>query len=81
MLLPGDLSHADTLQPLWDSFGRLVEPLTSQRPWMVTQGNHEVEKIPVVHSQSFTSYNARWLMPFEQSGSTSNFSNIHARND
>ncbi|XP_055811612.1 probable purple acid phosphatase 20 [Solanum dulcamara] len=72
MLLPGDLSYADTLQPRWDSFGRLVEPLASQRPWMVTQGNHEVEKIPVLHSQSFTSYNARWLMPFEQSGSTSN---------
>lgn len=72
MLLPGDLSYADTLQPRWDSFGRLVEPLASRRPWMVTQGNHEVEKIPVLHSQSFTSYNARWLMPFEQSGSTSN---------
>ncbi|KAK4348371.1 hypothetical protein RND71_031126 [Anisodus tanguticus] len=72
MLLPGDLSYADTLQPLWDSFGQLVEPLASRRPWMVTQGNHEIEKIPVVHSEAFSSYNARWLMPFEQSGSTSN---------
>ncbi|GMP84522.1 hypothetical protein CsSME_00038019 [Camellia sinensis var. sinensis] len=72
LLLPGDLSYADTIQPLWDSFGRLVEPLASQRPWMVTQGNHEIEKIPVIHSQSFTSYNARWHMPFEQSGSNSN---------
>lgn len=72
MLLPGDLSYADTLQTLWDSFGRLVEPLASRRPWMVTQGNHEIEKIPILHRQSFTSYNARWLMPFEQSGSTSN---------
>ncbi|CAM8955282.1 unnamed protein product [Rhodiola kirilowii] len=72
LLLPGDLSYADTLQPLWDSFGQLVEPLASQRPWMVTQGNHEVEKIPVMHSQPFTSYNARWHMPFEESGSDSN---------
>ncbi|KAF9599363.1 hypothetical protein IFM89_036849 [Coptis chinensis] len=72
MLLPGDLSYADFYQPLWDSFGRLVEPLASQRPWMVTQGNHEIEKIPVFHSQSFTSYNARWHMPFEESGSDSN---------
>nr|DAD28800.1 TPA_asm: hypothetical protein HUJ06_030268 [Nelumbo nucifera] len=39
---------------------------------MVTQGNHEVEKIPIVHSHSFTSYNARWHMPFEESGSNSN---------
>lgn len=72
LLLPGDLSYADTIQPLWDSFGRLVEPLASQRPWMVTQGNHEIEKIPVIHSKPFTSYNARWHMPFEESASDSN---------
>ncbi|GKD63536.1 probable purple acid phosphatase 20 [Tanacetum coccineum] len=72
LLLPGDLSYADTLQSLWDSFGRLVEPLASQRPWMVTQGNHEVEKIPVIHKTPFTAYNARWHMPYEESGSTSN---------
>nr|XP_043611444.1 probable purple acid phosphatase 20 [Erigeron canadensis] len=71
-LLPGDLSYADMLQHRWDSFGRLVEQLASQRPWMVTQGNHEVEKIPVVHSTPFTAYNARWHMPYEESGSTSN---------
>ncbi|KZV48951.1 Purple acid phosphatase 21 [Dorcoceras hygrometricum] len=71
-LLPGDLSYADTEQPLWDSFGTLVEPLASSRPWMVTQGNHEIETIPVLHSQSFTAYNARWLMPYQESQSTSN---------
>ncbi|KAJ8899560.1 hypothetical protein K2173_018534 [Erythroxylum novogranatense] len=72
LLLPGDLSYADLIQTLWDSFGRLVEPLASQRPWMVTQGNHEVEKIPLIHTTPFTAYNARWRMPFEESGSTSN---------
>ncbi|CAK7339625.1 unnamed protein product [Dovyalis caffra] len=72
LLLPGDLSYADFYQPLWDSFGRLVQPLASQRPWMVTQGNHEKEKIPLLHGRSFTAYNARWHMPFEESGSTSN---------
>ncbi|KAJ0810914.1 putative Acid phosphatase [Helianthus annuus] len=72
LLLPGDLSYADMLQPLWDSYGRLVEPLASQRPWMVTQGNHEVERIPAIHPTPFTAYNARWHMPFEESGSTSN---------
>ncbi|CAN1277281.1 Probable purple acid phosphatase 20 [Linum perenne] len=72
LLLPGDLSYADTWQPLWDSFGRIVEPLASQRPWMVTQGNHEVEKIPLIHKTPFTAYNARWRMPYEESGSTSN---------
>ncbi|CAN0846970.1 Probable purple acid phosphatase 20, partial [Linum grandiflorum] len=72
LLLPGDLSYADLWQPRWDSFGRIVEPLASQRPWMVTQGNHEVEKIPLIHKTPFTAYNARWRMPFEESGSTSN---------
>ncbi|KAI3860251.1 hypothetical protein MKW92_053723 [Papaver armeniacum] len=72
LLLPGDLSYADTLQPMWDKFGQFVEPLASSRPWMVTQGNHEVEKISVFHHESFTAYNARWRMPYEESGSSSN---------
>ncbi|KAI3687767.1 hypothetical protein L1987_81470 [Smallanthus sonchifolius] len=72
LLLPGDLSYADFYQPWWDSFGRLVEPLASQRPWMVSQGNHEVERIPLIHKERFTAYNARWDMPFEESSSDSN---------
>lgn len=72
MLLPGDLSYADFYQPFWDTFGQLVEPLASSRPWMVTQGNHEIEKILVFHPKSFTAYNARWRMPYEESGSNSN---------
>ncbi|KAI3868772.1 hypothetical protein MKW98_008857 [Papaver atlanticum] len=72
VLLPGDLSYADILQPMWDKFGQLVEPLASSRPWMVTQGNHEVEKIPLLHPKPFTAYNARWRMPYEESGSSSN---------
>lgn len=71
-LLPGDLSYADTHQPLWDSFGRLVEPYASRRPWMVTEGNHEIEIIPIIASDGFKAYNARWRMPYEQSNSTSN---------
>uniref|UniRef100_A0A7N1A129 Purple acid phosphatase n=1 Tax=Kalanchoe fedtschenkoi TaxID=63787 RepID=A0A7N1A129_KALFE len=71
-LLPGDLAYADGLQPLWDSFGRLVEPYASQRPWMVTEGNHEVESIPIIYPFSFKAYNARWQMPSEESGSSSN---------
>lgn len=39
---------------------------------MVTHGNHEVEKLQFIHSTAFTSYNARWRMPFEESGSYSN---------
>ncbi|KAH9316942.1 hypothetical protein KI387_018711 [Taxus chinensis] len=72
LLLPGGLSFADTQQPLWDSFGRVVEPLASTRPWMVTEGDHEIETVPIVVTQPFLAYNARWQMPFELSGSSSN---------
>lgn len=71
LVLPGDLSYADYYQPLWDSFGQLVEPLASSRPWMVTQGNHEVERIPLL-VDSFKAYNTRWPMPYQESGSDSN---------
>lgn len=70
-LLPGDLAYADYLQHRWDTFGELVEPLASARPWMVTEGNHEQESIPLL-KDGFESYNARWKMPFEESGSNSN---------
>ncbi|MED6186032.1 Purple acid phosphatase 18 [Stylosanthes scabra] len=70
-LLPGDLAYADYIQHRWDTFGRLVQPLASSKPWMVTQGNHEVESIPLL-KDGFVSYNSRWKMPFEESGSSSN---------
>ncbi|CAN1133792.1 Purple acid phosphatase 22 [Linum perenne] len=66
VLLPGDLSYADGRQPLWDSFGRLVEPQASRRPWMVTEGNHEMEGFEFDVDDQFMSYNARWLMPHKQ---------------
>ncbi|WVZ88366.1 hypothetical protein U9M48_034896 [Paspalum notatum var. saurae] len=68
LLLPGDLSYADFVQSRWDSFGRLVEPLASARPWMVTEGNHEVEKLPLLEPTPFKAYNARWRMPYDVSG-------------
>uniref|UniRef100_A0A0D9W4M1 Purple acid phosphatase n=1 Tax=Leersia perrieri TaxID=77586 RepID=A0A0D9W4M1_9ORYZ len=73
LLVPGDLSYADTQQPLWDSFGRFVQRYASRRPWMVTEGNHEVEAaMPVPGSpRPFTAYAARWRMPHEESGSAS----------
>ncbi|CAL0326746.1 unnamed protein product [Lupinus luteus] len=72
LLLAGDLSYADTDQDEWETFGRLIEPFASQRPWMVTTGDHDVEKITIFHRRSFTAYNTRWLMPFRESESNSN---------
>ncbi|GMI80903.1 purple acid phosphatase 22, PURPLE ACID PHOSPHATASE 22 [Hibiscus trionum] len=71
-ILPGDLSYANTHQTLWDSFGRLVEEYASHRPWMVTGGNHEIEFFPIIKHHTFKAYNARWVMPYKESGSTSN---------
>ncbi|KAL9236316.1 hypothetical protein vseg_011002 [Gypsophila vaccaria] len=70
-LLPGDLSYADYMQHRWDTFGELVQPLASAKPWMVTEGNHEKESILFL-KDAFESYNARWKMPYEESGSSSN---------
>jgi acid phosphatase type 7 len=75
LLLPGDLSYSDWNQPLWDSWGRLVQPLASARPWMVTAGNHERkwsrEPSGLRRPRTFVPYNARWRMPHEASGSVS----------
>uniref|UniRef100_A0A0E0P8T6 Purple acid phosphatase n=1 Tax=Oryza rufipogon TaxID=4529 RepID=A0A0E0P8T6_ORYRU len=71
LLVPGDLSYADAQQPLWDSFGRFVQKYASRRPWMVTEGNHEVEAAMALPGwpRPFTAYAARWRMPYEESGS------------
>ncbi|KAF8715497.1 hypothetical protein HU200_027152 [Digitaria exilis] len=76
LLVPGDLSYADTQQPLWDTFGRFVQRHASRRPWMATQGNHEVEAAPLPpvpgSPPPFAAYGARWPAPHEESGSPSN---------
>ena len=41
----GDLSYSDCVGRLWDSYGEMIEPLSSQIPWMVSPGNHEIEHI------------------------------------
>eukprot|EP00271_Cylindrocystis_brebissonii_P015674 TRINITY_DN38638_c0_g1_i1.p1 TRINITY_DN38638_c0_g1~~TRINITY_DN38638_c0_g1_i1.p1 ORF type:complete len:661 (-),score=50.59 TRINITY_DN38638_c0_g1_i1:630-2567(-) len=70
-LYAGDLSYADRYQPRWDSWGRLMEPLTSARPWMMVEGNHEIENVFGLEP-AFKAYNARWPMPAAVSGSPSN---------
>nr|CAB3459394.1 unnamed protein product [Digitaria exilis] len=76
LLLPGDLSYADFIQSRWDSYGRLVDPLASSRPWMVTEGNHEIEKLPIVAPTPFVAYNARWHMPYD-AGTTPSADNLY----
>ncbi|CAO2143974.1 unnamed protein product [Urochloa humidicola] len=70
LLLPGDLFYADREQPLWDSWGRLVQPLASARSWMVALGNHERETLrePPDYAvpRRYVAYDARWRAPPQQ---------------
>lgn len=40
-LLDGDVSYARGMETMWDVFMDQMENLTSQVPWMLTNGNHE----------------------------------------
>jgi len=59
--ITGDISYADSDQPRWDSFGRLLTPLGSAVPVMMAPGNHEEE----VTIPPFKAYDTRYAgMPF-----------------
>ncbi|RHY41522.1 hypothetical protein DYB26_003123 [Aphanomyces astaci] len=68
VLLAGDLSYADTVQSRWDAWGTFVEPSTSAIPWMMAAGNHEIETS--CQLTTFDAYQARYRMPFHESGAT-----------
>lgn len=70
VVMMGDLSYADGYQPRWDTWGRFVEPHTSQTLWMYCEGNHEIEPSNV--APDFLAYSKRFRMPHRQSGSRSN---------
>lgn len=61
ILHAGDLSYADCNQPLWDSYGILIEDLAKERPWMVGPGNHEIEQNS--DGSTFTAFEHRYRMP------------------
>ncbi|KAG4914636.1 hypothetical protein GLYMA_19G026600v4 [Glycine max] len=66
-----DAPIRETYQPRWDGWGRFMEPLTSEIPMMVIEGNHEIE--PQAGGITFKSYLTRFAVPAEESGSKSNF--------
>ncbi|KAJ0408015.1 hypothetical protein P43SY_000219 [Pythium insidiosum] len=73
----GDLSYADGVQPRWDRWGKLVEPLAATCPWMVSAGNHEEER-PCEHGgDRFLAYQARFRMPFDPSPSGNQRKNLY----
>lgn len=62
----GDLSYADGTQVVWDTYGDLIQPLSSMLPWMNSVGNHEWFDFA---GYSFTSYMARFRTPASQKSS------------
>ncbi len=60
VLMPGDLSYADGEQPLWDTFQRMMQPLTATRPTFVASGNHELEVDISNPLDLLVAYNARF---------------------
>jgi hypothetical protein len=66
ILFPGDLSYADGWFSLWDSFGRMIEPLAARYPVLTIGGNHEFD-----YGESWVSYLARWKTPHVESRSSS----------
>eukprot|EP00929_Paragymnodinium_shiwhaense_P029359 TRINITY_DN16836_c0_g1_i2.p1 TRINITY_DN16836_c0_g1~~TRINITY_DN16836_c0_g1_i2.p1 ORF type:complete len:391 (-),score=29.16 TRINITY_DN16836_c0_g1_i2:136-1278(-) len=62
VLVPGDMSYADTNATRWDTYGLMVENLTSELPWMVCPGNHEIEA-DYYTGEVFKPYEARFVMP------------------
>lgn len=70
VLLVGDLSYADGEQPRWDSWGRMVDPVTSKVVWMFTEGNHEIENRND-EPEPFLAYRSRFHTPSRSAGSES----------
>ena len=60
----GDLSYANCIQPIWDYYGRMIEPLARKVPWMVSIGNHEIEQASGKDGKTlFKAVEARYHMP------------------
>ncbi|WCJ38052.1 purple acid phosphatase 15 [Euphorbia peplus] len=61
----------ETYQPRWDYWGRYMQPLISEVPIMVVEGNHEIEE--QAGNQTFVAYSSRFAFPSVESGSSSTF--------
>ncbi|KAK9857590.1 hypothetical protein WJX84_010024 [Apatococcus fuscideae] len=73
-LIPSSVRHQNfqAYQPRDDSFGRFVEPLTQQYPFMGCQGNHEIH-LQGDNVTNFQSWLHRWVFPWRESASPSPF--------
>ncbi|CAE7368668.1 Acp7 [Symbiodinium sp. CCMP2592] len=56
LLHAGDIAYTGGDETIWDHFMTEIEPIASERPYMVCVGNHE-------HFNNFTGYKVRFTMP------------------
>jgi len=81
----GDLSYADdwylrldTYEGSWNKWQELMDPIASQRGYMVMPGNHEAtctETTPFLcdeETRNFTAYRNRFRMPWMETGGVDN---------
>jgi hypothetical protein len=62
LLIAGDMSYANSIQPQWDNWFNLIQPIAQKIPLMVAAGNHEIECDKVTH-MPFMAYENRFFMP------------------
>ena len=62
LLIAGDMSYANSIQPQWDTWFDLIEPITTSIPLIVAAGNHEIE-CDVISHLPFIPYENRFYMP------------------
>ncbi|KAJ0094005.1 hypothetical protein Patl1_25999 [Pistacia atlantica] len=59
----------ETYQPRWDYWGRFMQPLVSNVPAMVIEGEHEIEQ--QADNYAFVAYSYRFAFPYKEGGSSS----------
>ncbi|KAJ0034455.1 hypothetical protein Pint_25429 [Pistacia integerrima] len=59
----------ETYQPRWDYWGRFMQPLVSNVPTMVIEGEHEIEQ--QADNYAFVAYSYRFAFPYKEGGSSS----------
>mmetsp|Transcript_3373 Transcript_3373/g.5194 ORF Transcript_3373/g.5194 Transcript_3373/m.5194 type:complete len:627 (-) Transcript_3373:79-1959(-) len=62
VLIAGDMSYANSIQPQWDNWFTLMEPISHRVPIMVAAGNHEIECDADTYVP-FLAYENRFYMP------------------
>jgi len=53
-IVSGDISYADGVQPIWDLWGNIAQPLATILPIMVSIGNHELLDLDLAYDYRFS---------------------------